>query len=102
MNRLHLRPDPTALADQVTALLRDRGPLTTREIAEALPPEQWITCGHAECTRPEHRQAAWYGHMHVDSCRQNLVRLHRRGVIDRTPLDSARPTLWWLPEAATP
>jgi hypothetical protein len=86
--------ESTAVADQVLALLRDRGPMTTAELANEIPGPSWSTCGHDDCTRSEH-QRGWPTMNPSDLRERVLYGMHRRGVLNRTPLDTSRPVLWW-------
>ena len=59
----------------VFALLRDSGPLTTREVAQGVTGTPYAG--------------------HVDT---ELRRLHREGRVDRTPPHSFSRILWWVRE----
>ena len=87
----------TAIADQVLALLREQGPMTTAELAQHFPPPEWSSCGHDDCTRPEHQRSA-PGPMQPNQLRERVMyRLHQQGRVNRTPLNSSRPVMWWPP-----
>lgn len=85
----------TSLSDQVVALLDEHGPLTTTEIAKRMPPRVYVTCGHDDCTRPEHRRTYLLS-MYQGDAYSLLAGMHKRKQIERTPFDSSSPTMWWV------
>jgi len=88
MSRQFTKSYTLHVRDQVLATLRDRGPLTTRELAETLPDWNW-----------ENTLYRWSTQVSPDWLRLSVMYpLHRKGLVDRTPKDASRPTMWWLPE----
>jgi hypothetical protein len=49
-----------AAEDQMLAVVREFGPLRTQAIAAAMPRAWYVTCGHEDCERPEHRKETFY------------------------------------------
>ena len=88
-------PKNLALADQVIATLNVHGPMTTKEIAQCLPPRVYFKCGHNDCDRPEHR-ITYQKSMYMGDAYQLLSGMHRRGQIERTPMDGSTSTMWWV------
>jgi hypothetical protein len=70
--------------DEVLAILRDNGPLTTREVAQRGPSPTRAKCGHHDCTRPDHQDRRFYDGLSTTEARQILDRLERKGLVVRT------------------
>jgi hypothetical protein len=73
-----------AAEDQMLAVVREFGPLRTQAIAAAMPRAWYVTCGHEDCERPEHRKETFYAGWPISVARRYLDRLERQGRVVRS------------------
>ena len=88
-----------ARMDQIEAVLKDAGrPLDTSEVCLSFPRQTHVrkTCGHPECTRPEHQveYLVPYVGLWIGDARPALDALAKEGRIRKLHRGNARSNLW--------